>query len=964
MIRLIVPAALLFATSLAAAEVDYIADVKPLLVRKCSACHGPLKQEMGLRLDAGQLIHRGSDDAKVIIPGRSSESRIIEKVSAEDPALRMPPEGEGEPLTSEQIATLRTWIDAGAKFPDDETILPDPREHWAYQVPARPLVPDVDDSDWSSNPIDRFIAAKHREGEVTPLPEADRATLLRRLYLDLIGLPPTRDELHAFVEDESPTAYEEVVDRLLESPHYGERWGRHWMDVWRYSDWFGQGEWVHGSQRHVWRWRDWIIESLNSDRSYDQMIVEMLAGDEIAPEDPDTLRATAFLARNFFDGNRDVWLDATVEHTFKAFLGITLNCCKCHDHKYDPLVQSDYYQVRAIFEPHNVRIDRLPGQSDVVVEVRPGGRQVERLQDGLTRIYDADPAAETYLYKQGNEKLPDKTRPMEAALPAFFGDRLHTIPVELPQRAYLPDLQEFVLEENLAAARRDVQKAKSKLQDAEEAERPLLELKLAEARAALVSTEARIEADRARHGGTNESTYEERCRAARQAERLHAVAVAEVASMEAERKRTAAQQAVKEDDPKTKTALEKAEKSLTEARTKLDKAKQELDQSDGEYTPIVKEYPRTSTGRRLALARWIASGDNPLTARVAVNHIWLRHFGTPLVERVFDFGLNSPPPEHQQLLDWLAVELVEGGWRMKPLHRLMVTSRTYRLSSGEESVSSQPSAFSDQPSAISDQSSDNRASNIQHPTSLVEVRASTLNAQRSTLNAALDPENRLYWRANVRRLDAEVVRDSVLCVAGSLDKTVGGPDIDFNLGESVPRRSVYFQNAYEKQSPFLVVFDAANPADCYQRTASIIPQQALALSNSGFSLSQARRLARSLTRELEESGGGDEQFIAAAFEQTLIRAPWPEELAASREFLTEQQQLFADMSALTEFERGPSAEIDPNADPRLVRISRRTVAQFLAGETTAVEASRDPALRARENLVHVLMNHTDFVTVR
>jgi mono/diheme cytochrome c family protein len=898
---------LLFAVPLRAADVDYVKDVKSLFAHKCTACHGPLRQEAGLRLDAGQLIHRGSDGGAVIAAGKSADSLIVEKVSAATADERMPPEGEGTPLTAEEIAKLRAWIDAGAKFPEDEVILKDPKQHWAYQVLQRPAVPEIDDEAWLGNPIDRFIAATHRERGVTPLPEADRATLLRRVSLDLIGLPPTRAELYAFLEDESPQAYERVVDRFLESPQHGERWGRHWMDVWRYSDWYGQGDWVHGSQRHTWRWRDWIIESLNADKPYDRMIVEMLAGDEVAPEDPQTLRATAFLARNYFDGNRDVWLDATVEHTFKAFLGMTLNCAKCHDHKYDPLAQTDYYRARAIFEPYSVRIDRLPGELDVK-------------HDGIARIYDATPAAQTFLYVQGNEKNADKSRPMEALLPAFFGSELNAAPVELPLFAYAPDLREFVLTETLAAASASQRRAESELNKAAEEKRQLLQLKLAEAQAALNSTEARIVGDRARFASLPDPRREELARAAAKAEREHSVATSRVVVLERENALTVTARAVKEDDPKTKTAVEKAEKALAAARKALDEAQQALEKSDGVYKPVVEEYPRTSTGRRLALARWIASANNPLTARVAVNHVWIRHFGSALVDRAFDFGLNSPPPLHQPLLDWLAVELMDNDWRMKPLHRLIVTSRGYRLTSGEE--------------------------------------------ESSTVNTTLDAENRLYWRANIRRLDAEIIRDSVLHVSGSLDQSVGGLDIDFNQGEKVPRRSVYFQHAYEKQVPFLVVFDAANPVDCYRRTESIVPQQALALANSTLSLTQARKLARSLSQEFATPGGNEDEFIVAAFEQMLTRAPWPTELAACREFLAQQRQLFKNTTSLTEFERAPPTSVDPSADPRLVRISRRHAALFDRAMSAEIEASPDPAIRARENLVHVLMNHNDFVTVR
>src|SRR5262249_41759127 len=243
-----------------------------------------------------------------------------------------------------------------------------------FEPVTRPAVPVVQSKPWVRNPVDAFVAAEQEAMGLKPRPEASKEVLLRRVYLDLIGLPPTPEELHAFREDTSPTAFEKVVDRLLDSPRYGERWGRHWMDVWRYSDWAGWGSQIRDSQPHIWRWRDWIIEALNEDKAYDRMILEMLAGDELAPDDPKALAATGYLVRNFKLLSREKWLQDTVEHTFMAFQGITIGCAKCHDHMYDPILQTDYYHVRAIFEPHQVRTDRLPGKSDPKV-------------DGLVRVY-------------------------------------------------------------------------------------------------------------------------------------------------------------------------------------------------------------------------------------------------------------------------------------------------------------------------------------------------------------------------------------------------------------------------------------------------------------------------------------------------------------------------------------------------------------------------------------------------
>jgi cytochrome c5 len=338
--------------------VDYLRDVKPILEHSCFACHGATKQESGLRLDTGTSIHKGGDSGPAVVAGDPVASLLIQAVTGST-GSRMPPEGEGTPLSDEQIQTLLKWINAGAASPADEQPQIDPRTYWSYQPVVRPEPPEVASADWVRTPIDAFIAARHADVGLTPNREASRETWLRRVSLDLIGLPPTPDELHAFLADSTADAYATVVDDLLARPEYGERWGRHWMDVWRYSDWYGSraGNEIRYSQRHIWRWRDWIVESLNADKGYDRMLIEMLAGDELAPTDPDTLRATGFIGRNWYKFDRNVWMFDAVEHTAQAFLGLTLRCARCHDHKYDPISQQDYYRFRAFFEPHDVRTD-------------------------------------------------------------------------------------------------------------------------------------------------------------------------------------------------------------------------------------------------------------------------------------------------------------------------------------------------------------------------------------------------------------------------------------------------------------------------------------------------------------------------------------------------------------------------------------------------------------------------------
>ena len=873
---------------------EYSRDVKPLLTEKCTSCHGAIRQESGLRLDHGELLRLGGDDGPVVDLTVPRESKLLTRVTADDTSVRMPPEDEGTPLTRDQVRVLEDWIATGAASPDDEVVPAGPDTHWAWQTLRRPTVPTLENGDWSGNPIDAFVYEKLASQNIQPFPLADKPTLLRRLYFDMIGLPPTRDEQRAFLNDASANAWEQLVNRLLEDPGHGERWARHWMDVWRYSDWDGYKDQVRGSQRHIWRWRDWIIESINADKGYDQMIVEMLAGDEVAPTDPYVVRATGFLARNYHNSNRNIWLDATVEHTAKAFLAMTINCARCHDHKYDPLSQREYYAFRAIFEPHNVRTERLLGNPDTK-------------QNGLARVFDAKPDEPTYLFIGGNEKHPDTKHPVGAAVPAVFKIPLNVSSIELPGEAVFPALRRFVELEDIAAVEKKLADARATLsrieqmpKESEKVSDDGFSLRVARqatvaAQAELLALTARWNADKARYATDLDAVV---VAAASKA----AVIAERHANVEATRltllqhSQTLAK-TKRSDKDNTEQAVDKASKAVDAAQKKLNELADVPDET-ATYTPVGKSYPRTSTGRRLALARWITQRENPLTARVAVNYVWMQHFGKPLAPNVFDFGLRSPKPIHSELLDWLAIELMEHQWSLKHLHRLIATSRTYQLAS-----------------SAADRS-------------LVEA------------NERADAGNQLLWRANVRRLEAEVIRDSLIHVAGNLDRTTGGPDIDFKLGETVFRRSVYFRHAYEKQMTMLTLFDSAAPTECYRRSPSIIPQQALALANSPLSFDQSRRLAGKLAKSGGASGGDgndDSKFVRLAFETLLSRECTSTELQACIDFLIEQTSLLENEDSLIRLPGEATSQTSPAAD---------------AGQ------------RARESLIHTLMNHNDFVTIR
>ena len=434
----------------------YSGKLRPLLAERCFSCHGGLKQEAGLRLDTVSLMLEGGESGAAVVKADPDESLIVARVSDPDPASRMPPEGEGEPFTAEQLAMLKGWIEAGCPAPADEKPEADPRDHWAFQPRMRPDVPVVANAGWVKNPIDAFLAESHEKAGLVPQPEADRGLLVRRLHLDLVGLPPSPEELAAIEADPAADWYEKLVDRLLADPRHGERWARHWMDVWRYSDWWGLGDEQRNSQKHIWHWRDWIVESLNADLPYDEMLRQMLAADEFYPDDPSKLRATGYLARNWFKFNRTGWLDGTVEHVGKGLLGLTMNCSKCHDHKYDPIQQADYYRMRAFFEPYHARQDVVPGEADVD-------------RDGIPRVFDAVADAPTYRFVRGEESNPDKSQPMLPGVPDVIAFKELAIePVTLPKTAYQPERRPWVIEAHRKTADRVVESAEAALTKAVE----------------------------------------------------------------------------------------------------------------------------------------------------------------------------------------------------------------------------------------------------------------------------------------------------------------------------------------------------------------------------------------------------------------------------------------------------------------------------------------------------------------
>ena len=888
---------------------DYEAVLKPLLRERCVSCHGALQQKAGLRLDTVAGMLRGGKHGPVLVVGKAEQSVMVLRTSSADADERMPPEHEGQPFSEAQVALLKQWITDGASAPAGETPEADPRDHWAFRPRQRPPVPTVARGDWVRNPIDAFISRSHEAATLSPRPEAPRRLQIRRLYLDLIGLPPTEAEMRQALGDPSEEGYARTVDRLLEDPRHGERWARHWMDVWRYSDPWGLGDQHRNSARHLWHWRDWIVESLNADLPYDEMIRLMLAADESHPDDLEQLRATGFLARNYFLFNRNQWLDETVEHVGKAFQGLTLNCAKCHDHKYDPLPQTDYYRMRAFFEPYQVRMDLVPGEADLA-------------RDAIPRAYDRNPETPTYLFVRGQETQPDRSRVMAPGVPALLGVTLPDIrPVDLPPTAWQPERRHWVLETQVRVARQELETVRA------EAARALAKAaastnatasvsssaKIAVAEARLESVVRRAEAQRAswKDDPTSASaaeTTDAARRAAVKAERREKLARHRLTLAETEQKRATAEAGKKD-------ALAKELATQTERLIALEKeAAQEPASSDTfsalsgaawvptRFLDSTKDDPAVppqhhSTGRRTALASWITDPGNPLTARVAVNHLWNRHFGASLAPALFDLGRKGGTPEHAELIDWLACELVDHNWSLKHLHRLIVTSAAYRMDS-------------------------------------------TLAGASAEL--ARDPDNRHWWRRTPIRLESQVIRDALLTHAGRLDTTHGGPTVGSSDQAQSRRRSLYFHHSNNDRNLFLTTFDEALVKECYRRETSIVPQQALALLNGRLVGDCAPDIARNLAATSPDPS--DEAFVRHAFEQLLGFEPGPAELQAALEAL-----------------RGPFARSAGEAGGK---VGPATGASAVKAQKTQAQAQQDALMPARAQLVWSLVNHGDFVTLR
>jgi hypothetical protein len=770
-------------------------DVRPILKAYCLDCHGggeQLKGKLDLRLK--RFAVRGGATGPALVPGRPDESELLARVRDGE----MPP-GEKK-VPADRIAVLETWIAAGAPTAREEPeslpvgidITSEDRAFWAFRPLGRPDPPPAGPGSRVRTPIDTFVLARLRERGLGFAPDADRRILIRRVHADLTGLPPTPEEVEAFVADPMSDAYERLVDRLLANPHYGERWARHWLDAAGYADSEGDGP-QDTVRPFAYKYRDYIIRALNADKPFDQFLIEQFAGDELVPkpwanltpEQTQVLAATGFL-RTAPDGTAtgaadDLVSNQVVADTIKivssAVLGLTVACAQCHDHRYDPVPQSDYYRLRAVFEPAlDPRHWRRPGQR-------------------LISLYsDADRARAAAIEAEAQAIQRDLDSKTARFVAAATEKELAKFPedVRCKLRAAL---------DTPAEKRADEQKSLLASKPSVNINAGVLYQYDSKAADELKKDAERVSAKRAEKPPEDfVSVLDEVPGVAPETHVFH-----------------------RGDHRQPKSPVGPGDLTIAAP--------------DGQRCEISLDDPALpTTGRRLAYARHLVDGRHPLVGRVLMNRIWLHHFGRGIVETPGDFGALGTRPTHPELLDWLAHELVRGGWSLKRMHRLILTSTTYRQSS-----------------------------------------------RRDAAQDAVDAENALFGRYAVRRLDAEALRDKVLAVSGRLDRIPFGPPVpvvEDSVGQVLPdkdspRRSVYLQARRTKPVSLLAAFDApAMAVNCDRRILSTSAPQALVLMNSEFTLSHAKSMAQRLRAAASAKGATDLAGPCADRLQRIIAHAW------------------------------------------------------------------------------------------
>lgn len=950
----------------AAADVDFTRDIEPIFREKCYSCHGPGQQLGQLRLDSRSVAFADGVTGKRIVPRKARASMIYSRVAGLGELPRMPMGGK---LADAEIALIERWIDAGAAWPEDGRAAAGLARHWAFVPPERPAVPRPARSGWAVNPIDRFVLARLEKEGLSPSPRASKETLLRRLSLDLIGLPPALDEIDDYLRGGGEDAYRKQVERLLDSPHYGERWGRYWLDAARYADSDG---FEKDKPRKVWFYRDWVVEALNRDMPYDRFIVEQIAGDLLPDAAQDQLVATGFLRNSMINEEgganpeqfRMEAMFDRMDAVGKAVLGLTIQCAQCHNHKFDPISQAEYYRIFAFLNNSHEAMQAVytPEEQQLRTRIFNGIAAIEkdlqrRAPDWRGRmaawerevagnqpdwhVLDASVAlgsGEKYEAQPDKSILAQGYAPTRSVVsPEARTDRqgIRAVRLELltdprlrlggPGRSFMGSaaLTEFEIEVapasdpekkkklRIASATADVNSPLSEVDlflfpDKENKRRVLGEVDFAidgfemsawsidggpgrrnQPRKAVFQLEKPIEADEPviltfnlvmKHGGWNSDDNQSlnlgRYRFSVTADE-NAVAdplpaeVRRIVSEVPRERRTPEQEAAVfgfwrtqipewadenrriealwAQHPEGATQLvlrERAQPRMTHVLQRGDFLRPSGRVKPG--APAFLHELKTAGGEptRLDFARWLVDRDSPTTARAIVNRIWQGHFGIGLVETSEDLGRQAAEPSHPELLDWLAVELMENNWSLKRIHRLIVSSETYRQSSKVT-----PELY------------------------------------------AKDPGNRLLARGARFRVDGEAVRDIALAASGLLNPRLGGepvyppapeflflPPVSYGPKRWYPqtgperyRRSLYTFRYRSVPYPVLDTFDTPNGNfSCVKRDRSNTPLQALATLNETLFFEAARALGR---RTLEDGGAGDDKRIAYAFRRVLTRRP-------------------------------------------------------------------------------------------
>ena len=886
--------------------IDFKKDVQPLLESRCVTCHGAEKQKSSYRLDSkGAALKGGETHSPAIKPGDSAGSPLIHLVAGLMPDSKMP--AKGDPLTPEQVGVLRAWIDQGAKWPEETRAEVDPiKSHWAFQPVKRPSVPPlVNRKSQIANPVDAFIAAKLTESKLTPSREADRVTLIRRLYFVMLGLPPTPEEVAAFAADKKPQAFERLVDKVLDDPRYGERWGRHWLDVIRFAE--SNGFETNRERPNGWRFRDYVIAAFNDDKPYDQFIREQLAGDALGVD-----VATGFLVGGPVDivGSPDIVLtsqqradelDDMVGTTGTAFLGLTIGCARCHSHKFDPISHREYYSMTAVFSGvrHGDRALPLPPErKDEIAKI--DGR-IQKLEAQLARFIPKPVVASVTTNATGKTLRPavNAVRNEEALVPVEAKFVRYTILAANGGEPCIDELEVWSGERNVALATNgtkptasgtlagyDIHKLEhlndglagnSRSWISSESGRGWVQLEFAKAERIdrivwgrdrdgqfkdRVATTYRIEAALATNAWKLVASSDDREPFKGKTEKLAGPLYRfdDAPLTEAEQGRqwlAELEKARKERSALSKSPMVYAgnfsQPGPTYRLHRGDPMQKRETLPPGTlavFNPLTLATNLPEQQRRLQLADWIASPENPLTARVLVNRLWQHHFGVGLVNTPNDFGKNGTKPSHPEVLDWLASELVANGWSIKKLQRQILTSATWRQSSAprEEALK-------------------------------------------------VDAGSRLLWRFPPRRLEAEGIRDSILAVSGNLDRTTGGPsfflhDVDREnvyhyhpkekFGPAETRRMVYAFKVRMEQDGVFGSFDCPDGSLVMpKRSVSTTPLQALNLFNSQFMLDQSETFAERLRKE-----AGDERSaqVSRAWQLAFNRAPERAEAKQAVEF--------------------------------------------------------------------------------